>query len=141
LQLLGHHQTIQQKLYEEIEEVIGNNSVVTLDDLNQMKYLDMVVKEGLRVYPGVPLFARELAHDIEFEGYRIRAGQIVVCQVLTMHRSKEVWGPDADKFDPDRWLPEREKGRNPYAYIPFSAGSRNCVGQKCMPSRFLMLQL
>jgi len=65
LQLLGHHQDIQQKLFEEIEEVVGTEDYVSLDHLANMKYLDMVVKEGLRIYPGVPMFGRELEHDIE----------------------------------------------------------------------------
>ena len=65
LQLLGHHQAIQQKLFDEIEEVIGSEGYVTLDHLANMKYLDMVVKEGLRIYPGVPMFARELEADVE----------------------------------------------------------------------------
>eukprot|EP00160_Parvularia_atlantis_P021501 Unigene9349_Nuclearia_a/m.28533 Unigene9349_Nuclearia_a/g.28533 ORF Unigene9349_Nuclearia_a/g.28533 Unigene9349_Nuclearia_a/m.28533 type:complete len:505 (-) Unigene9349_Nuclearia_a:96-1610(-) len=130
LQLLGHHQEVQQKLYEEIMEVVGDAEEVTLDHLGNMKYLEMVVKEGLRIYPSVPMYARELEMDVQVDEFLLKKGTIIAVHVLAMHRSKELWGPDADVFDPERWTPEREKGRHPYAFIPFSVGSRNCVGQK-----------
>lgn len=110
--------------------MIGTEGYVTLEHLSSMKYLDMVVKEGLRVYPGIPMYARELTADFEVDGFTLKKGTIAVISTLAMQRCKDVWGPDADKFDPERWTPEREEGRHPYSFLPFSAGARNCIGQK-----------
>ncbi|KAF8770892.1 Cytochrome P450 4V2 like protein [Argiope bruennichi] len=86
-------------------------------------------KETMRLYPVIPVITRE--NDQEFKVLNHTVGKGTVCAILftALHRDPEVF-PDPEKFDPDRFLPENCAGRHPYAYIPFSAGPRNCIGQK-----------
>ena len=63
------------------------------------------------------------------DSYTLPKDTLVILAIMLTHRSSEIW-PDPLKFDPDRFLPENSQNRNPYAYIPFSAGPRNCIGQR-----------
>lgn len=58
----------------------------------------------------------------------VPAGVEMCIGIFTLHRNKDIWGPNVNEFDPDRFLPENSKNRHPYAYIPFSSGVRNCIG-------------
>ncbi|KAK9505638.1 hypothetical protein O3M35_009641 [Rhynocoris fuscipes] len=129
--LLGLHQDVQDKLIEEIDSIIPDkNEPITRQHLNDMKYMDQVVKESLRVYPSVPYISRLFTHDIKLKGgIVIPAGANVGVLPYIMHRKPEIY-PEPEKFDPERFSPENISSRHPYAYIPFSAGPRNCIGQK-----------
>lgn len=70
---------------------------------------------------------QELTEDLDVDGVTLPKGLPVVIPILALHSHPEFW-PDAEKFDPDRW--EGDIRRHPYSYIPFSAGPRNCIGQK-----------
>ncbi|CAF1079722.1 unnamed protein product [Adineta steineri] len=121
---------VQQKLHEEIDRVFGNDydRSCTIEDLNELEYLECVLKESLRLYPPVPFIAREVQEDFMF-----RSSAFIF--IYYIHRDPKHF-PDPDRFDPDRFLPENSIGRSPYAFVPFSAGSRNCIGQ-----RFAMLEV
>ncbi|GJQ72806.1 hypothetical protein Trydic_g1456 [Trypoxylus dichotomus] len=128
--LLGNHPEIQQKVCEEVSTILQNKSTpTTLKELNEMKYLENVIKESLRLYPSVPLIVRELKQQVTIGKYKIPAGTQALLHIFGVHRDPEYY-PQPNKFDPDRFLPENSQGRHPYAYIPFSAGPRNCIGQK-----------
>lgn len=130
LQMLALHPNIQDNVYEELESIFqGSDRSPTTKDLNDMKYLERVIKETLRLYPSVPAIARELTEDVEINGCTIPAGIRILFLIVCMHRNEEYF-PDPLKFNPDNFLPDRVAGRHPYAYIPFSAGPRNCIGQK-----------
>ncbi|XP_036143421.1 uncharacterized protein LOC105839490 [Monomorium pharaonis] len=128
--LLGNNLEHQEKVHEELKEVFGDSEKpASLKELSQLNYLDRVIKETLRIFPSVPLISRKLTEDIKLDKYTIPKDSTVVLGLMLTHRNSKIW-PDPIKFDPDRFLPENSKHRHPYAYVPFSAGPRNCIGQK-----------
>ncbi|XP_008923000.1 cytochrome P450 4V2 [Manacus vitellinus] len=130
LYLLGHNPEVQKKVHKELDEVFDNTErPVTTDDLKQLRYLECVVKEALRLFPSVPMFARTLREDCCISGYQIPKGATVLVLTYALHRDPEIF-PDPEEFRPERFFSENSKGRHPYAYVPFSAGPRNCIGQR-----------
>jgi cytochrome P450 family 4 len=132
---LANNPEAQEKAYEEQVALFGKekNPTVTYGDLQEMKYLELVIKEALRLYPSVPFYARETNQEVEFGGTKIPKGVNITIFAYGIHRDPKYF-PDPEKFDPSRF--ETIDGKLPYAYIPFSAGPRNCIGQK-----FAMLEL
>ncbi|KYM97242.1 PREDICTED: cytochrome P450 4C1-like [Cyphomyrmex costatus] len=128
--LLGNNLEHQEKVHEELEEIFGDSEVLAnTKELSQLKYLERVIKETLRMFPSVPLILRKLVEDVKIDNYTLPKGTSVLLAIAFAHQNPAVWS-DPSKFDPDRFLPENSKNRNPYAYVPFSAGPRNCLGQK-----------
>ncbi|MBQ5154037.1 cytochrome P450, partial [Macrococcus caseolyticus] len=81
------------------------------------------------MFPPVPLIIRKVLQEITLpSGRRLPAGSGVVCSIWGVHRDPQHWGPDAEEFDPDRFLPERFNLKHPCSYMPFSNGPRNCLG-------------
>ncbi|XP_012580425.1 PREDICTED: cytochrome P450 4V2-like isoform X1 [Condylura cristata] len=130
LYLLGSYPEVQREVHKELEAVFGRSErPATSEDLKKLKYLECVIKETLRLFPSVPLFARHLNEDCEFAGYRIVKDSQVVVFTYALHRDPRYF-PDPEEFKPERFFPENAQGRHPYAFVPFSAGPRNCIGQK-----------
>ena len=102
---------------------------IELSDIKDMKYLELCIKETLRMYPSIPMIGRTISEDVTIKGVRIPAGTIASCSFYSLHRDEKSF-PDPEVFDPDRFLLENSAGRHAYAYLPFSAGSRNCIGQR-----------
>ncbi|XP_065364515.1 cytochrome P450 4d2-like [Calliphora vicina] len=131
LYLISRHPEVQQKIFEEIVEVLGNDKErsVTLRDLGEMKYLECVIKESLRLYPPVPIIGRYFTEDVDIRGKKIPAGTNYTVGIYVSLRDP-MYFADPDAFKPERFLDDSTNKINPYAYIPFSAGPRNCIGQK-----------
>lgn len=136
--LLGHHPEIQSKVHQEIDQIwkngqLDNGKHLTSNHLREMKYLEAVIKESLRLYPSVPIISRISEEDINYKGYTIPKGSTVGVLIYMIHRDPNVF-PNPEAFIPERFidslLKEYVHYTNPYAYISFSAGSRNCIGQK-----------
>lgn len=135
LLLLGLHPDVQEAVYQEQEQLFGTDDdgrgrSATVKDFNEMRYLDRVIKEALRLYPPVPAIGRTLSEPLRLDDeYTLPKGCQVNMDLYHLHRDERYF-PDAERFDPDRWLPKHTGQLHPYAYVPFSAGNRNCIGQK-----------
>eukprot|EP00092_Neocalanus_flemingeri_P041348 GFUD01045022.1.p1 GENE.GFUD01045022.1~~GFUD01045022.1.p1 ORF type:complete len:502 (-),score=108.75 GFUD01045022.1:66-1571(-) len=131
LYLLATHPQIQRQCLEELDRIFDGDQTrpATSQDLASMKYLESCIKESLRLYQSVPIMTRTLAEDIEIDGYIIPANTNVIMGNFILHRNKDSF-PDPDKFDPERFSHVNPTKRHPYSYVPFSAGPRNCIGQK-----------
>lgn len=129
---IGLYPDIQQKIRDELQLIFGDDKdrPITKADLREMKYLECVLKETLRLYPSVPNISRTNFEDLKLnEEMTIPKGSSIFIGIYSLHHDPEFY-PNAEIFDPERFLPENAKGRHPYAFIPFSAGPRNCIGQK-----------
>jgi cytochrome P450 len=126
LYLLGKHPAALQKARDEVDAVLGAE-VPTLEKVSELRYLDNVIHEALRLYPPIHLGARVAAHDIEFQGYPIPAGTRVMYSIYLTHRLKAYWD-EPHCFRPERFTRENSRGREPYTYLPFGGGPRNCIG-------------
>ncbi|XP_068095128.1 cytochrome P450 4A5-like [Hyperolius riggenbachi] len=119
----------QEKCREEIREVLGDRDTVEWEDLGKMSYCTMCIKEVMRLYPPVPGVARELMSPITFpDGRSLTKGTTVLLSIYCINRCPSIW-EEPEIFDPYRFSPENTSSRHSYAFIPFSAGSRNCIGQ------------
>lgn len=128
---LAKYPEIQKKVFEEIENEIGaDENVLTLHVLNRLHYLELVIKESLRLYPSVPYYARLLKDDVTVGDYTLPKGANVTISPYLMGRDPNIF-PDPLAFKPERFDVETTVEKmNPYGYVPFSAGPRNCIGQK-----------
>ncbi|CAH1635271.1 unnamed protein product [Spodoptera littoralis] len=132
LSMMGIHQDIQDKVIEELDKIFGDSDrPATFQDTLEMKYLERCLMETLRMFPPVPIIARHLKQDITLPscGKQVPAGTTVVVATYKLHRRPDVY-ENPTKFDPDNFLPEKSANRHYYAFVPFSAGPRSCVGRK-----------
>ncbi|KAJ1529724.1 hypothetical protein ONE63_006477 [Megalurothrips usitatus] len=122
---------VQEKIAKELDDVFGGTDrPVEPADLGHLQYLECVLKESMRLFPPVFSFSRTVLRDVTLpSGHVLPEGAIVAAVPHFTHRDPRHW-TDPDKFDPDRFLPENSRGRHPFAFVPFSAGSRNCIGQR-----------
>lgn len=128
--LIGRHANVQEKLQKEMDNIFGDSGrEATFDDLSEMKYLESVVKEAQRLYPSVPMFGRQTSEDTKLGDFTIPGGETVMIITQALHRDPQYF-PDPHAFKPERFSSENSTGRHPYCYVPFSAGPRNCIGQK-----------
>ncbi|XP_070556758.1 cytochrome P450 3A8-like isoform X2 [Ptychodera flava] len=125
---------VQEKLCAEIDDVMANYDEVTYDAVSKMPYLDMVVCETLRMYPPVIRFDRECNEDVTIAGIHIPKGMPVAVAAYAIHHDPKIY-PEPEKFIPERFTKEEKEKRHPYAWLPFGAGPRNCIGM-----RFVLLE-
>ncbi|CAK1604011.1 unnamed protein product [Parnassius mnemosyne] len=130
LKLLAKYPKVQDRVFQELQEVFGDSDrPLVKEDLIHLKYLERVVKESLRLFPPGPFIVRKVLKDLALPSGRVLpAGSGIVVSIWGVHRDPKYWGPDAECFDPDRFLPERFNLQHACSYMPFSNGPRNCVG-------------
>jgi cytochrome P450 len=124
--LVDQHPEVARRLHEEAVEVLGDRQPV-YEDLRRLTYTAMVIEEVMRLYPPVWMLSRLAQADDEVGGYHVPAGVDVMICPYTLHRHPEFWDAPL-RFDPERFDPARSVSRPRYAYIPFGAGPRFCVG-------------
>ncbi|XP_036413074.1 cytochrome P450 3A56-like [Colossoma macropomum] len=118
-----------KKLQEEIDQTFPDKAPVQYDAVMSMEYLDAALNETLRLYPVAARTDRIAKKTVEINGVTIPEGTTVMIPIYPLHRDPEYW-PDPDTFNPERFTKENKESIDPYMYIPFGAGPRNCIGMR-----------
>jgi len=141
LTFLDGRPNVLARMRAEVDDVLRGRDP-TFEDIAKLPYLRQVVEETLRLRPAAPLIPRNVVQDDVVDGYRLRRGEVVFLFFWGTHRHPAFW-PEPEKFDPDRFSPERSKERHSYSFIPFSAGPRTCIGNmfSLVESSVLLAQL
>ncbi len=126
LYLLGKHPAVMARVRDEVDTHL-TGELPTIENTVPLRYLQCVIDETLRLYPPIHLGTRRILSDLQFQGYDLPEGKRANYSIYLTHRNPEHW-PDPSVFSPDRFLPENERGRQPYTYLPFGGGPRNCLG-------------
>ncbi|WP_301123863.1 cytochrome P450 [Mycolicibacterium fortuitum] len=130
---LGRHTEIQDRVFAEVT-ALGTREFITPGDVAKLPYTEQVLKESLRLCPPGPTGTRMTTRDVEIDGYRVQAGTMIAFGRMAVQRDPSLWD-DVLEFNPDRFSPENEAGRDRWQYLPFGGGPRNCIG-----NHFAMLE-
>ncbi|BBA90564.1 MULTISPECIES: cytochrome P450 [Mycobacterium] len=126
LYLLAEHPAIEQRVHAEIDPVLAGRAA-THADLPRLGLVNRIVTETLRLYPPGWIISRVATADVYLGGHRIPAGATVIFSPYLIHHRPDLYA-EPDRFDPDRWLPERARAIGRNTYIPFGGGTRKCIG-------------
>jgi cytochrome P450 len=125
--LLAQHPEVEARLQAEVDGLLGGRGP-GVDDVADLVYTRMVIDEALRLYSPVSMAVRDAARDDEVDGYPVPAGSMVTVTPYITHRHPDFWERPL-AFDPEHFAPERVEARPRYAYYPFGAGPRICLGK------------
>ncbi|KAG8370316.1 hypothetical protein BUALT_Bualt14G0104200 [Buddleja alternifolia] len=142
--ILAIHQNWQARAREEVFQVLGDSNKINNDHLSQLKVVNMILHEVLRLYPPVMELSRVVEEETQLGDLRIPKGVLLQLPVALLHRRPEIWGADALEFRPDRFSEGVLKAANGQAaFMPFSWGPRICIGQNfaLMEGKVFMAQL
>lgn len=136
--LLAQHPDIEAKLHAELDAVLAGKTP-TLTDLENLPYVEMIVKEAMRLYPPAWITGRQAIEDVEIAGYHMPKGSVVNLVFYMAHHDAR-WWPQPEQFMPERFSPENEAQVNKRAYTPFGGGPRVCIGNAfaMMEARLLL---
>jgi len=123
--LLSQHPTVEARLHEELDEQLGGDPP-TVADIPALDLVGRVIDESMRLYPPIYALFRDLAEPVTFGGYTVPEDATIMLSQWAMHRSERFWD-DPEQFDPDRWAGDDDRPR--FAYFPFGAGPRHCIGK------------
>ncbi|ESO95501.1 hypothetical protein LOTGIDRAFT_160658 [Lottia gigantea] len=126
LHCIAIHPEVQERAFREIQSKLGERKP-NYDNVKELEYLDMIISETLRLYPPATRLNRRANCDTTVKGLFIPKSMVIMIPLYTLHRDPEYW-IDPEDFNPERFSPENKHTINPYAYMPFGAGPRNCVG-------------
>jgi cytochrome P450 len=124
LRVLADHPAVEARI---LDEIAGLGTDPAPEALDRLAFTRQVVLEVMRLYPPAPLIVRRTAEEVRLGDTVIPAGESVHVPVYALHRHQSLWDRP-DVFDPDRFAPELTASRDRYAYLPFGAGPRVCIG-------------
>jgi cytochrome P450 len=134
LYLVSENPAVEERIQAELDQVLGD-SPVSLESLGQLKYVEMVVKESMRLLPVTTVLTRQTNAKVELNGYTLPKDRLVLFSPWVLHRN-EAYFPEPLTFRPERFDPETGQEIDKYAYLPFSGGPRVCIG-----NAFAMMQM
>jgi cytochrome P450 len=126
LYLLGCYPSVLAQAQAEVDGVLGQRPPA-VEDTGQMRYMDQIVKEALRLYPPIHVGNRMVPRDTEVSNYQLPANTRLMYSIYLTHRDPEQW-PEPHSFKPERFDRSLRHGRPALAYVPFGGGPRNCIG-------------
>lgn len=126
--LLAEHPAIEARLHDEVDGVLGTRRA-TFDDVRRLPYTRQVFSEAMRLYPPAWAVSRQAVRDTVLGGHRIPGGAVLTFSPYVLHRDPRLWS-NPERFDPDRFAPDADVKRHKFAYVPFSAGPRGCIGEQ-----------
>ncbi len=125
--LLSEHPDCRERVEAEVASLRPDGRPPGGEDIERLDYIEQVVNESLRLYSPIHSISRVALEDDTIGGYRIPEGSMIYVSLYATHRLPQLW-PDPDRFDPDRFGPGEAEKRPRFAFIPYAAGHRNCVG-------------
>jgi cytochrome P450 len=128
LYLLSQNPECEARLHEEVQRVLGDRPPA-FEDLPRLQYAEMVLAEGMRLYPPAWAIGRKAIAAFELGGYQLPAGAIAILSPYVTHRDARFF-PDPERFDPQRFTPEARESRPRFSYFPFGGGARVCIGER-----------
>ncbi len=125
--LLSQNPDVEKRLQQEVDQVLSGHAP-GVADLENLPYTHNVFTESMRIYPPAWIIGRQVQNEYEVGGYTLPVGSGVLLSQWVTHHDPRYY-PDPWRFDPDRWLPEQKARRPKFAYFPFGAGPRQCIGE------------
>uniref|UniRef100_A0A672IT83 unspecific monooxygenase n=1 Tax=Salarias fasciatus TaxID=181472 RepID=A0A672IT83_SALFA len=126
---LATNPDVMKKLQQEIDATFPNKGPIDYQTLMDMEYLDAAINESLRLYPIVNRLERVAKASVEINNLLIPKDMVVMVPVWPLHRNPEIW-PEPEKFKPERFTKGNKETIDPYTYMPFGMGPRNCIGMR-----------
>ncbi|MEG3627814.1 cytochrome P450 [Streptomyces poriticola] len=131
LYYLARHPDVAARARAEVDRVWGGTAAPGYEQVAKLRQIRRVLDESLRLWPTAPAFAREARADTVLGGaHPMRRGAWALVLTPMLHRDPEVWGPDAERFDPDRFEAGAVRSRPPHTFKPFGTGARACIGRQ-----------
>ncbi len=126
--LLSQNPEVEARFHAEIDRVLSGR-FPGFEDLPQLRYVEMVFAESMRLYPPAWGIGRRALEDYRVDQYTLPAKSIILMSPYVVHRNPR-WFPEPEKFDPERWVPEQVATRPKFSYFPFGGGARVCIGER-----------
>jgi cytochrome P450 len=135
--LLSQHPEAEAALHAELDSVVGGH-LPTVNDLPRLAYTEMLLSESVRLYPPAWAIGRRSVKPAQIAGYEIPKDSLLIVSQWLLHHDERYF-PDASRFDPTRWTAEAQQARPFFAYFPFGAGPRQCIGESFAWTEALLL--
>jgi len=134
---MAKYPDVQEKLYDDVMKEAPSTGAISLEQVEQMEYLSAFLIECLRLFPPLGITLRRNRYEECFAGYKVPAGTTLMISMHLLHRNPKYWGPDAEAFQPERWLADKNGGvagggidTKGFTFLPFGAGGHSCIGYR-----------